>query len=99
VRRIDTSAAFFLSIEFQDTGYLVYRIYKAAYGDGTGTSNTAEPSTSVPVIRLNEFLPDTQRIGQGVIVNQGNWQQQLNDNRPPSRKSFVLRSRFLALIR
>src|ERR1700675_3082647 len=36
VKRIDTSAAFFLSIEFQDTGYLVERLYKAAYGDITG---------------------------------------------------------------
>ena len=28
VKRIDTSAAFFLSIEFQRTGFLVYRLYK-----------------------------------------------------------------------
>src|SRR6185295_19410352 len=32
VKRIDTSAAFFLSIEFQQTGFLVYRIYKASFG-------------------------------------------------------------------
>ena len=37
-RRINVSASFFLSIEFQDTGYLVERIYKAAYGDATSTS-------------------------------------------------------------
>ena len=35
VKRIDTSAAFFLSIEFQQTGYLVYRMLKSAYGDAT----------------------------------------------------------------
>src|SRR6185436_19827705 len=35
VKRINVSAAFFLSIEFQETGYLVYRAYKAAYGDTT----------------------------------------------------------------
>ena len=35
VKRINVSAAFFLSIEFQQTGYLVYRTYKAAYGDAT----------------------------------------------------------------
>jgi hypothetical protein len=33
VKRIDTSAAFFLSIEFQQTGYVVYRTYQAAFGD------------------------------------------------------------------
>ena len=29
LRRINVSAAFFLSIEFQETGYLVYRTYKS----------------------------------------------------------------------
>ena len=38
VKRINVSAAFFLSIEFQQTGYLVERIYKAAYGDANGNS-------------------------------------------------------------
>ncbi|PYS56238.1 MAG: hypothetical protein DMF76_25300, partial [Acidobacteria bacterium] len=33
VKRINVSAAFFLSIEFQETGYLVERMYKVAYGD------------------------------------------------------------------
>src|SRR6185503_7905589 len=55
VRRINVSAAFFLSIEFQETGYLVYRFYKSAYGNLSGTP--------VP-LRLNEFLPDTQQIGK-----------------------------------
>ncbi|PYS69028.1 MAG: hypothetical protein DMF69_18255, partial [Acidobacteria bacterium] len=32
VKRVNVSAAFFLSIEFQQTGYLVYRIYKAGLG-------------------------------------------------------------------
>ncbi len=96
VQRINTSAAFFLSIEFQDTGYLVYRIYKAAYGDATGTSaiGGAHP-IAVPVIRLNEFLPDTQKIGQGVVVGQGNWQQQINDNKAAFAEEFVGRARFL----
>ncbi len=31
-RRLDTSAAFFMSQEFQDTGSFVYRFYKAAFG-------------------------------------------------------------------
>jgi hypothetical protein len=32
VCRVNVSAAFFLSIEFQETGYLVYKTYGAAYG-------------------------------------------------------------------
>jgi hypothetical protein len=87
VKRVNASGAFFISIEFQNTGYLVYRIYKSAYGNLSGAP--------VP-IRLNEFLPDTQEIGQGVIVNQGNWQQQLENNKQAFTLEFVQRSRFTA---
>jgi hypothetical protein len=91
VRRVNVSAAFFLSIEFQNTGFLVIKTYKAAYGDATspGVAGT------VPVIRLNEFLPDTQRIGQGVIVNQGPWEAQLAANKQAYALEFVMRQRFL----
>ncbi len=95
IKRINVSAAFFLSIEFQDTGYLVERIYKTAYGDANGTSTFGGThQLPVPIIRLNEFLPDTQEIGQGVIVGQGNWQQQLEDNKNAFTADFVQRSRF-----
>jgi hypothetical protein len=90
VRRINVSAAFFVSIEFQETGYLVYRMYKAAYGDAT---SPGVPGT-VPIIRLEEFLPDTQKIGQGVQVNVGNWQQQLENNKNAFALEFVQRPRF-----
>jgi Carboxypeptidase regulatory-like domain/Domain of unknown function (DUF4214) len=85
IKRIDTSAAFFLSIEFQRTGYLVYRIYRAAFGN--------IPNAPVP-ITLSEFTPDTQAIGKGVIVNQTGWQQQLEDNQQAYLKQFVERPRF-----
>jgi hypothetical protein len=99
VCRINVSGAFFLSIEFQQTGYLVEKIYKSAFGDATGTSTTGGTHNfRVPVIRLNQFLPDTQRIGQGVIVNQGNWQQQLEDNKNAFTEEFVQRPAFLAVL-
>jgi len=95
VKRINVSAAFYLSIEFQDTGYLVQRIYKAAYGDAVGTSTfKGTHQISVPIVRLNEFLPDTQEIAQGVVVNQGNWQQQLENNKQAFTAAFVQRARF-----
>jgi hypothetical protein len=95
VRRINVSASFFLSIEFQDTGYLVERIYKVAYGDATGTSTFPSiHQLQVPAVRLSEFLSDTQEISLGVIVNQGNWQQQLENNKQAFAAEFVQRSRF-----
>jgi hypothetical protein len=86
-KRVNVSAAFFLSIEFQETGFLVYRSYKAAYGNLTGAP--------VP-IALNEFLPDTQQMGQGVIVGVGNWQAQLENNKQAFALDFVSRARFVA---
>jgi len=89
-KRVNVSAAFFLSIEFQEEGFLVYRMYKAAYGDTT-SPNVAIP---VPIIRLNEFLPDAQRIGDGVRVGIGDWQTQLENNKNTFASEFVARSRF-----
>lgn len=85
VRRINASAAFFVSIEFQQTGYLVYRIYKSGYGN--------LPGAPVP-LTLGEFLPDTQQIGRNVIVGVGNWQTQLENNKVAYALDFVSRLRF-----
>ena len=94
-QRVNTSAAFFLSIEFQQTGYLVERMYKAAYGDASGTSTYLGTHTlSVPVVRFSEFLPDTQQIGQGVVVNQTGWETVLENNKQTFANQFVQRSRF-----
>jgi Tol biopolymer transport system component len=95
VKRINVSAAFYLSIEFQQTGYLVERLYKAAYGDALGTSTFGGAhQLPVPWVGFSEFLPDTQRIGQRVVVGQGNWQQQLEDNKNAFAAEFVQRAQF-----
>ena len=96
VQRINTSAAFFLSIELQQTGYLVERFYKAAYGDVTGNSTLNGAHTlAVPKVRFIEFLTDTQRVQRGVVVNQGNWQQQLENNKQAYAGEFVQTTRFI----
>ena len=86
-KRINDSASFFLSIEFQQTGYLVYRMYKASYGN--------LPNAPVP-IKLAEFLPDTQEIGKNVIVNQAGWEQTLENNKQAFAAAFVQRQRFVS---
>ena len=96
IRRVNVSAAFFLSIEFQETGYLVHRLYKAAYGDVAGTS-TLDGTThqlSVPSLRFQEFLADSQQISQGLVVGQPGWQQVLENNKQSFIASFVQRDRF-----
>jgi hypothetical protein len=87
VRRINDSGSFFLSIEFQESGYLVYRFYKAAFGD--------LPGAPVPV-RYSEFLPDAQQVGQGVIVKQAGWQTVLENNKQAYANAFVQRPQFMS---
>jgi hypothetical protein len=89
VQRINTSAAFFLSIEFQNTGYYVERIYKSGFGD------INPPTVPVP-IRFTNFLRDTQDIGAGVVVGVGNWQAQLDANKRAYALAFVQRPEFLS---
>ncbi|HET6648306.1 MAG TPA: hypothetical protein VFH01_13345, partial [Pyrinomonadaceae bacterium] len=88
VKRINVSAAFFLSIEFQETGFLAYRYYKAAYGN--------LPNQPVP-IRFDELIPDAREIGRGVIVNQAGWEQVLETNKQSFTAEFTQRARFTNL--
>ncbi|HWP53721.1 MAG TPA: Calx-beta domain-containing protein, partial [Pyrinomonadaceae bacterium] len=95
VRRINVSASFFLSIEFQQTGYLIERLYKTAYGDATGSSTFGGThQLAVPTVRFTEFLADTQKIGEGVIVLQTGWEQVLENNKQAFTLAFAQRSRF-----
>ena len=95
LRRSNASAAFFLSTEFQQTGYFVERIYKAAFGDASGFSTFGGAHyTPVPVVRLSEFLPDTQQVGAGVIVGQPGWETALENNKRTFALDFVRRARF-----
>jgi hypothetical protein len=88
-KRVNVSAAFFLSIEFQQTGYLVYRMYRAAFPE-----SAARPR-GLP--RYSEFLGDARAAGSGVAVGESNWQAQLEHNKQALFEDFVRRPEFLAL--
>ena len=82
VRKINVSAAFFLSIEFQQTGYFVYRVYKAALGRA--------PSYA-------EFGPDAARVGHHVVVGSNDpWALRLSYNKDAFAQEFAGRQEFLA---
>jgi len=78
-KRENVSAAFFLSIEFQQTGFLVHRLYKTAFGRAP---------------RLVEFLPDAQTVGRDVVVGSQGWEEQLAANQRALADSFVRREDF-----
>jgi len=88
-KRVDTSAAFFLSIEYQQTGYLVYRTYLAAFGK--------MPQAPV-TLNWNQFVPDTQAVGQNLVVNQTGWEQALEQNKQEFMSRFVRRSQFASAL-
>jgi len=85
LKRVNVSAAFFLSIEFQQTGYLVYKMNKAAFGNLSGKP--------VPV-RRETFMPDTRTISNGVIVGTPGWEETLNANKNSFALAFVQRPQF-----
>ena len=85
VKRVNVSAAFFLSIEFQQTGYLAYRARKVAFGD--------LPNRPVPVTRA-EMLADMQIIGNGLVVNADGWEQKLEQNKQAYFEQLAASERF-----
>jgi len=85
IKRINVSAAFFLSIEFQQTGYLSYRFYNAALNRPNGLP------------RYLELMRDTQAVGRGVVVGATGWEAQLEANKVVYANEFVSRAEFTAL--
>jgi hypothetical protein len=49
----------------------------------------------VPIVRLNELLRDTQRIGRGVVVLSPGWEQALENNKQAYALEFGQTSRFI----
>jgi hypothetical protein len=88
VKRINVSAAFFLSIEFQETGYLVYRFYKTGFGNLTNPAGAPVP------IKFSDFLTDTQQIGNGITVGAPGWEAALEANKVAYATAFVQRADF-----
>ena len=78
-RRVNTSGAFFLSIEFQETGYMLYRFNKASFG---------------VMPRRNDFLVRMQAVSQGVVVGQDNWRELLAANKAAAAEAWVARADF-----
>ena len=87
VQRIVTSGAFFLSIEFKQTGGMVREFYVAAL-DRPMTNNMPH---------YVEFMRDTQAVQRGLVVGQGNWQRVLDANRTAFTNEFVMRAEFVGL--
>jgi hypothetical protein len=80
-RTINVSAAYFLSIEFQQTGGLVDALYRASYG--------RRPA-------YNEFMPDQATIARDVIVGKAGWAGVLEANKQAFIDAWAQRAEFRA---
>jgi len=80
-KRTNVSAAFFLSVEFQQTGYLLYLFQKESFG-------------SLP--KYQSFMRDLQEVSQGVVVNAPGWEQKLAANQQQFAEAWVTRTEFKA---
>jgi choice-of-anchor B domain-containing protein len=73
VKRINVSAAFFLSIEFQETSFYAVRVQRVAFG-----RRSNDPATRMT---FDELTADQRSIGQGVVVGQPGFEQLLDGNK------------------
>ncbi len=80
-KRINVSAAFFLSIEFQETGYLVYRLGLTSYGGAP---------------KYRRFVADSRQLATGVQVGIGEWRERLAQNRREFAEGWTQRAEFRA---
>src|SRR4030095_4534485 len=89
VRRINVSAAFFLSIEFQKTGLAAYLTHRAAFGP-----SILGGSSAVPVL-YGTFERDSQALQKYFIFGQPGADAQLEANKVAFFNEFVTRPEFV----
>jgi hypothetical protein len=80
-RTINVSAAYFLSVEFQQTGGFIDGLYRASLGRRS---------------QYAEFMPDAAVVAQNVVVGSGDWAGQLATNKQAFLAAWVQRSAFRA---
>jgi aldose sugar dehydrogenase len=89
VKRINVSAAFFLSIEFNETGLLAYLTNKAAFG------NMSPPNAPVP-LTFNQFVHDAQALQKNYVFGAPGAEAQLEANKQAYFDEFVTRPEFVS---
>ncbi len=86
-KRVNVSAAFFLSIEFQRTGYLAYTTHRAAFGESAS-------GTPAPILYGN-FMRDVQALQKGYVFGAPGADALLEANKVAYFNEFVSRPDFV----
>ena len=88
-KRENTSAAFFVSPEFQNTGYFVLRVYRGSLGRMPHFGGTGSPN--------DEFTRDAATVGQGIVVNNALDPNVINANKQTFVLNFIQGPEFRAI--
>jgi len=89
-KRANTSAAFFLSPEFQNTGYFVLRVYRGSLGRMPFFGGSGDNAK-------DEFTRDAATVAAGIVVNDSLSPAIINSNKQAFVNQFVTRADFLAI--
>jgi hypothetical protein len=85
VCRINVSAAFFLSIEYQETGFYAIRAQRVAFG---------RRSDNASRMGYRELIAHQRSVAEGVIVGQAGYEQLLAQNKLSYASTIVARADF-----
>lgn len=88
VKRVETSAAFFLSIEFQETGGFAIRTQRTAF-----SKKSAESATRLTYL---ELISAQSRLADGVIIGQPGAEAKLEANKEAYATDVVNSAPFIA---
>jgi hypothetical protein len=97
-KRANTSAAFFLSPEFQNTGNFVLRVYWGTLGRLESAQCPGVPQ-NLPAScrpRYSEYIADMAQVAQGIVVNDKLAPAVINANKQAFVNAFVNRPEFQA---
>ncbi len=88
VKRINVSAAFFFSIEYQRSGGAAYLAHRAAFGTNASGSPAA--------VLYGNYMRDLEALNNGVIFGQPGSDAQAEDNKVAYYNEFVTRPEFVS---
>lgn len=100
-KRANTSAAFFLSPEFQNSGSFVVRVYWGTLGKAPNTAKTDCPSLPDGYAGqcrplYSQYITDMRQVANGIVVNDQLDPTVINNNKRAFVDQFVNRPEFKA---
>ena len=92
--RVNTSRAFFESIELTSTTFFAYRLHRLTLNSFPKPEHSFSTRTNP---RMERLFADARKIGRNVVVGIGNWQAQLEANQRAFVNEWVAGAEFQSL--